>query len=83
MRVHYPKSRTYSILSPFEWFIASKGPNLYILFFKTRRAMILKLGLKHQAMELYKVYINHDLGMTFTCFMAMSTLVAYAFEWGK
>ena len=26
--------------------------------------MILKLGIKHQAMELYKVYINHDLGMT-------------------
>ena len=28
--------------------------------------MILKLGMKHQAMELYKVYINHDLGMTLT-----------------
>ena len=26
--------------------------------------MILKLGVKHQAMELYKVYINHDHGMT-------------------
>ena len=26
--------------------------------------MILKLGMKHQAMELYKVYINHDPGMT-------------------
>ena len=24
--------------------------------------MILKLGVKHQAMELYKVYINHDHG---------------------
>ena len=30
--------------------------------------MILKLGMKHQAMELYKVYINHDLGMTLTFF---------------
>ena len=28
--------------------------------------MILKLGMKHQAIELYKVYINHDPGMTFT-----------------
>ena len=28
--------------------------------------MILKLGKKHQAMELYKVSINHDPGMTLT-----------------
>ena len=28
--------------------------------------MILKLGMKHQGEELYKVYINHDLGMTLT-----------------
>ena len=28
--------------------------------------MILKLGMKHQAMELFKVYINHDPGMTLT-----------------
>ena len=27
---------------------------------RTRRPMILKLGMKHQAMELYKVYISHD-----------------------
>ena len=30
--------------------------------------MILKLGMKHQAMELYKFYINHDPGMTLTYF---------------
>ena len=41
--------------------------------------MILKLGMKHQADELYKVYINHDLGMTLTCFMTKSTQVAHAF----
>ena len=35
--------------------------------------MILKLGMKHQAMELYKVCINHDPGMTLTFFMARST----------
>ena len=39
--------------------------------------MILKLGMKDQGEELYKVYINHDLGMTLTYFRAS------AFEWGK
>ena len=28
--------------------------------------MIFKLGMKHQAIELYKVCINHDPGMTLT-----------------
>ena len=28
------------------------------------RTMIFKLGMKHQGEELYKAYINHDLGMT-------------------
>ena len=41
--------------------------------------MILKLGMKHQAMELYKVYINRDPWMTLTYFAAN----AHAFEWGK
>ena len=36
------------------------------------RPMILKLGMKHQAMELYKV-INHDPVMTMTDFTARST----------
>ena len=45
--------------------------------------MILKLGMKHQAMELYKVCINHDPGMTLTFFTARSTWVAHAFGWGK
>ena len=45
--------------------------------------MILKLGLKHQAMKLYKVYINHDPGMTLTCFTTRSTSVGHTFEWGK
>ena len=30
--------------------------------------MILKLDMKHQGEELYKVYINHDPGMTLTGF---------------
>ena len=45
--------------------------------------MILKLGMKHQARELYKVCINHDPGMTLTYFTARSTKVAHAFEWQK
>ena len=39
--------------------------------------MILKLCLKHQWMELYKVCINRDPGMTFTYFVARSASVAY------
>ena len=44
-----------------------------IFFSRTRRPMILKLGMKHQAMEFYKVCINHDLGMTLTYFKTRST----------
>ena len=42
--------------------------------------MILKLVMKHQATELYKVYINHDPWMTLTYFTARSALVSYVFE---
>ena len=41
--------------------------HLNIFFFRTRRPMILKLGMKHQAMELCKVYKIVTLGwMTLT-----------------
>ena len=52
--------------------INNKKP-LKIFFSRTRRPMILKLGMKHQAEKLYKVYINHDPGMTLTYFKARST----------
>ena len=52
--------------------INSKKP-LKIFISSTRRPMISKLGMKHQAMELFKVYINHDPGMTLTFFMARLT----------
>ena len=42
-------------------------------FFRTRSPMILKLGIKHRAIELYKFYINHGPVMTLTYFMARST----------
>ena len=45
--------------------------------------MILKLGVKHLGMELYKVYINHDPGMTLTYFTARSAWVSHALEWEK
>ena len=45
--------------------------------------MILKLGMKHQAIKLYKSYINHDPGMTLAFFAEMSTYVAHAFDWEK
>ena len=41
--------------------------------FETRRPMILKLGMKHQGIEVYKICINHDPGMTLTYFTARST----------
>ena len=53
--------------------IIRKKKTLKIFFSRTRRPMILKLGVKHQAMELYEVYINHDHGMTLTFFTARST----------
>ena len=39
--------------------------------------------MKHLAEKLYKLYINHDPGMTQTYFTARSAEVAHAFEWGK
>ena len=45
--------------------------------------MILKLGLQHHGLKLYKFYINNDPGLTLTYFTARSNLVAYTFEWGK
>ena len=48
--------------------------NLFKIFFsRTRRPMILKLGMKHQGEELHKFYINHVPGVTLTYFTARST----------
>ena len=45
--------------------------------------MILKLGMQHQGLKLYNVYINDNPGLTLTYFTARSNWVAYTFEWGK
>ena len=42
-----------------------------------------KLGMEHRWLKYYNAYINHDPVLTLTFFMARSTLVANAFEWGK
>ena len=53
--------------------MAINSKNLKKIFSRTRRPMILKLGMKHQAMELYKVCLNHDPEMTLTFFTARTT----------
>ena len=45
--------------------------------------MILKLGMKHRGLKLYKVCINDDPGLTLAYFMARLNWVAFTFEWGK
>ena len=45
--------------------------------------MILKIGIQHQGLKPYKVYINDELGLTLTYFTARSIWVTYTFEWGK
>ena len=51
----------------------TKMAAMAIFFFGTRRLMVLKLDIKHQGEELYKVYINHEPGVTLTYFTARST----------
>ena len=45
--------------------------------------MILKLGMQHRGLELYKVCINDEHGLTLTFLSERSNLVACAFKWGK
>ena len=62
--------------------IYGKNPSK-IFFSETNRLISRKLGVKHQWLKYSNVFINHDPVMTLTKFMARSTWVAYAFEWGK
>ena len=45
--------------------------------------MIVKLGMQHQGLKLYKVYVNDAPGLTLTYFTARSNWAACTFEWGK
>ena len=62
--------------------IYGKNPSK-IFFSETNRLISRKLGLKHRWLKYSNVYINHDPVMTLTKFMARSTWVPYAFEFGK
>ena len=59
------------------------GKNPSKIFSRTGGPISMILGMKHQWLKHYNVYINHDPVMTLTYFMARSTKVANAFEWGK
>ena len=60
--------------------IYGKNPSK-ILFYGTGGPISMKLCIKHRWLKYYNVYMNHDPVMT--QFMARSTCVAHAFEWGK
>ena len=45
--------------------------------------MILKLGIYHLGLKLYRVYIKDDPGFTLTYFTARSNWVTCTYEWGK
>ena len=59
------------------------GKNPSKIFSETNRLISRRLGVKHRWLKYSNIYINHDPVMTLTKFMARSTWVAYAFEWGK
>ena len=50
-----------------------------IFFFRTNSPMIMKLGMEHYVLKLYKVYINDDSELTLTHFMTMSNLAKLFF----
>ena len=54
------------------------GPRIWPLFSDISVQMILKLGLDHQGLKVYKVYIDDDPGLTLTYFTARSNLVKIA-----
>ena len=56
------------------------GKNFQKSFFsRMGNPMILKLGMQHQGLKLYKVYINDDPGLTSTYFMTISNLPKIVF----
>ena len=62
--------------------IYGKNPSK-IIFSETNRLISRKLGVRHRWLKYSNVYINHDPVMTLTKFMARSTWVACASEFGK
>ena len=60
--------------------MAAMVKTLKIFFSRTRSPMILKLGMYHWGLKLYKVYINVEPELTLTCFTARSNCVICTFE---
>ena len=57
------------------------GKNLQKIFsYRTNCRVIMKLGMKHSVLKLYKVYINDDPELALTYFTTMSNLAKLAFE---
>ena len=52
--------------------IYDKNPSKFF-FSGTTGPISTKLGMKHRGLKYYDVFINYDLWMTFTYFMARST----------
>ena len=46
---------------------------------KSSPTMIMKLGMEHYVLKLYRVYINDDTELTLTYFMTMSNLAKLVF----
>ena len=56
------------------------GKNLQNLFsYRTNSLMIMKLGMEHYVLKLYKLYINDDPELTLTHFKTMSNLAKLVF----
>ena len=49
----------------------------------TGSPMILKLGIQHERIKLYKAYINGETALILTYITARLNLVSCAFEWEK
>ena len=50
-----------------------------IFSYRTYVIMILKLGIEHYVLKLYKVYLNDDIELTLTYFTTMSDLLKIVF----
>ena len=74
--INGPSHMTKMVAMPI--FSKKKQP-LQIFFSRTGSPMILKLGMQHWRLTLYKIYINNDPELTLINFMARSNLVVYAF----
>ena len=50
-----------------------------IFFYRTKRLMILKLGIQHLILRYYQIYPNDDSGLTY--YTTRSNLIPFAYVW--